>query len=143
MRRAVLRRDRSGVHGTLGSLAAPALAPLHVMEPPWRGNRRSRSCIPAGIYTVTPYRSPRFRDCLLVRDVPGRSHILFHRGNVGGDVERGFRTHTQGCLLPGEYRGEIKVAGRIQAAVLASAPAFRRLMKWAAGEPFELEVCDV
>ena len=140
MRRAVLRRDRSGVHGTLGSLAAPALAPLHVMEPPWRGNRRNRSCIPAGLYEVVPHLSPRHRRCLLVTQVPGRSHILFHAGNLGGDVERGWHTHTRGCLLPGLRRGRLAVGGRRQAAVLASRTALRQLMDWAAGRPFELEI---
>ena len=141
MRRTVLRRDLSDDHGTRGVLAAPGLAPLHIIEPPWRANRRCRSCIPDGEYLVTPYRSPRFRDCLLVTDVPGRSHILIHRGNVGGDRDKGFHTHTLGCLLPGDFRGRIRVKGRMQAAVLASAPAFRRLMDWAGGEPFDLEVC--
>ena len=142
MRRAILRRLLADDHGTRGVLAGPGLAPLHVMEPPWRDNRRSRSCIPEGVYRVVPYRSPRFRDCLLVTDVPGRSAILFHRGNIGGDVEKGFLSHTMGCLLPGLYRGVIRVRGRDQAATLASAPALRRLLDWTAGRPFALEVID-
>ncbi|MDE0718461.1 MAG: DUF5675 family protein [Rhodospirillaceae bacterium] len=142
MRRAVLLRDRSDDHGTRGLLAADGLSALHVMEPPWRDNRRCVSCIPAGVYAVLPHRSPRFRDCLLVTGVPGRSHILIHRGNLGGDRENGYHTHTMGCLLPGEHRGRIKVRGRVQAAVLASAPAFRRVMAWAAGRPFALEIVD-
>ena len=141
MRRALLRRDRSDDHGTRGVLVADGLAPLHIMEPPWRDNRRCVSCIPPGVYRVAPYRSPRFRNCLHVLDVPGRSHILIHRGNVGGDRAKGYHTHTLGCLLPGLYRGRIKVRGRAQAAALASAPAFRRIMDWAAGAPFELEIC--
>ena len=112
MRRAILRRDLFDDHGTRGVLAAPGLAPLHIMEPPWRDNRRGCSCIPPGVYPVLPHRSPRFRDCLLVTDVPGRSHILIHRGNLGGDRDKGFHTHTLGCLLPGAHRGRIMVKGR-------------------------------
>ncbi len=139
MRRAVLLRDESTDHGTRGVLVAGTLE-LEVMEPPWRDNRPNRSCIPARKYTVRPHMSPRFGRVLLVAEVPGRSHILVHKGNIGGDVERGLHTHTLGCLLPGLRRGRLEVRGRPQRAVLNSATAFRQLMTWAAGEPFELEV---
>ena len=142
MSHAILSRERSGKHGTVGVLCAPGLPPTAVMEPPWRGNRRNRSCIPAGLYEVVPHLSPRHRRCLLVTQVPGRSHILFHAGNLGGDVERGWHTHTKGCLLPGLRRGEMSVGGRRQRAVLASRPALRRLMEWAAGRPFVLDIRD-
>ena len=143
MRDAILRRDISGDEGTLGLLQAPNMDLVHIMEPPWRGNRRSISCIPFGAYTVVPHISPRFGRCLLVMDVPNRSHILVHAGNVGGDTGRGFHTHTHGCLLPGLRRGAIKVKGRRQAAVLSSRPAFRRLIGWAGDRPFRLEVINV
>ena len=142
MLHAVLRRDRSGDQGTLGILVARDLPPTQIMEPPWRDNRRNRSCIPAGVYDVVPHVSPRHRRCLLVTQVPGRSHILFHAGNVGGDVERGWHTHTAGCLLPGLRRGRTEVRGRVQGAVLSSRTAFRHLMSWAAGRPFTLEIVD-
>ena len=143
MRRALLRRERSGDQGTVGALVARDLAPLAIMEPPWRGNARNRSCIPAGVYEVLPHVSPRFRRCLIVADVPGRSHILFHAGNIGGDVEQGWHTHTAGCLLPGLRRGRLTVKGRVQAAVIASRTAFRHLMAWADDRPFTLEIVDV
>ena len=141
MRRARLVREVSSDHGTLGALAARGLpGALHVMEPPWRDNLRNRSCIPEGLYEVVAHRSPRFGRCLLVTQVRERSHILIHAGNVGGDVDRGYHTHTLGCLLPGLGRGRLKVKGRMQAAVLSSRPALRHLMAWAGGEPFELEI---
>ena len=142
MRRALLRRGRTGDQGTMGALVARELA-LAIMEPPWRDNRRNRSCIPAGLYEVLPHVSPRFRRCLIVADVPGRSHILFHAGNIGGDVEQGWHTHTAGCLLPGLRRGRLTVKGRVQAAVIASRTAFRHLMAWADDRPFTLEIVDV
>ena len=143
MGRARLIRDAGGDHGTIGVLRASGLpGPVHIMEPPWRDNRRNRSCIPAGSYEVLPHISPRFGRCLLVTGVPERSHILFHAGNLGGDIEIGYRTHTLGCLLPGERRGWLNAAGRRQKAVLASRTAMRRLLAWA-GEPFELEVSHV
>ena len=140
MQRAILRRQQESEQGTLGVLSGPGLPPLCIMEPPWRGNRRNRSCIPAGLYEVVPHLSPRHRRCLLVTQVQGRSHILFHAGNLGGDVERGWHTHTSGCLLPGLRRGRMTVSGRRQAAVFASRTAFRHLMDWAADGPFALEI---
>ena len=142
MRRALLQRGRTGDQGTMGALVARELA-LAIMEPPWRDNRRNRSCIPAGLYEVLPHVSPRFRRCLIVADVPGRSHILFHAGNIGGDVEQGWHTHTAGCLLPGLRRGRLTVKGQVQAAVIASRTAFRHLMAWADDRPFALEIVDV
>ena len=68
-RTALLRRDREDDHGTIGVLSAPGLGPLQIMEPPWRDNRRNRSCIPPGSYVVLPHLSPRFGRCLLVAGV--------------------------------------------------------------------------
>ena len=140
MQQAVLQRQQESEQGTLGVLSGLGLAPTHIIEPPWRSNRRNRSCIPAGLYEVVPHLSPRYRSCLLVTQVPGRSHILFHAGNLGGDTERGWHTHTSGCLLPGLQRGRMTVGGRRQRAVIASRTAMRRLMDWAAGRPFTLEI---
>ena len=142
MRRATLIRDESTSHGTRGALVAGARR-WCVMEPPDRGNRPNRSCIPPGRYEVRPHHSPRFGRCLLVAGVPGRTHILIHTGNVGGDVEIGLHTHTLGCLLPGIQRGRIEVRGRVQRAVLGSRTAFRQIMGWAAGAGFELEIAHV
>ena len=145
MTRAVLIRDETSDHGTLGTLALGALR-LHTMEPPWRGNRRNESCVPAGTYGAAPHISPRFGRCLLVAGVPGRSHILFHAGNLGGDAARGLVTHTRGCLLPGTRRGRLRARGRDQRAVLASRTAMRLLLAAVqdsgAGRPFELEIVD-
>lgn len=141
MRRALLRRDRTGDQGTVGVLVADGLAPIQVMEPPWRDNARNRSCIPTGAYEVLPHVSPRFGRCLLVTGVPDRSHILFHAGNLGGDVDKGFRSHTAGCLLPGLRRGWIEAGERRQNAVLGSRTATRHLFAWAE-RPFRLEIVN-
>ena len=142
MDRARLCRTSGGDHGTFGVLRASGLpGPVHICEPPWRGNRRNRSCIPAGEYDVVPHVSPRFGRCLLVTGVPERSHILIHAGNLGGDVEKGLRTHTAGCLLPGLRRGWIRVGDRRQSAVLGSRTATRHVFQWAE-RPFRLEIID-
>jgi len=140
MRRAVLARDESHDEGTLGVLTAPGLGAVHVMEPPWRANRANRSCIPPGLYRVVPHVSPRYGRVLAVAEVPERTHILVHAGNVGGDVALGLHTHTKGCLLPGLHRGRLKVRGRMQRAVLNSRTAVRHILAWADDAPFELEI---
>ena len=141
MRQAQLVRIEQTDEGTIGRLTAGDLA-CFVMEPPWRDNRRNLSCIPAGRYLVQPHRSPRFGRCLLVPEVPDRTHILVHAGNVGGDVEGGWHTHTLGCLLPGLRRGRLPVKGRMQRAVLSSRTALRHLMAYAGDGPFELVISD-
>lgn len=55
---------------------------------------RPGACIPAGTYVCKRVRSPRFGDTFEVRNVPGRSHILFHKGNIEDD--------SRGCILVGE-----------------------------------------
>ena len=143
MRTATLHRPDprriDDAEGTLGRLVAEGVDVV-VMEPPWRDNRPCRSCIPPGVYRVVPHVSPRYGRCQLVTGTPGRSHILLHAGNVGGDVERGYRTHTLGCLLPGTRAGRLVVDGRPQRAVLASRTATRRLLEWAHGRPWTLEI---
>lgn len=70
-------------------------APFAVtLERPWKENRRKISCVPAGTYECRRVKSPRFGNTFQVMDVPGRSEILFHKGNLEDD--------TEGCILVGE-----------------------------------------
>ena len=68
------------------------------LELPFKANVKNISCIPTGEYRVR-LRLPResaTRDYvhLLVKDVPNRDFILFHRGNSSKD--------TRGCILVGQ-----------------------------------------
>ena len=122
-----LTRETHTDHGTVGVLRAGDLS-LYTIEPPWRDNQPNISCIPRGTYTLLPHLSPRFGRCLLVAEVPDRSHILAHAGNVGGDTNKGLHTHTLGCLLPGLARGTLQIKGISQRAVLSSRTAMRHLL---------------
>ncbi len=70
------------------------------LERPWKGNERNVSCIPGGplsspvVYQCARVKSPRFGVTFEVLNVPKRSEILFHRGNIDDD--------THGCIIVGE-----------------------------------------
>lgn len=89
------------------------------MERPTRGNEPNVSCIPVGEYHLFPkyyYRGKYM--AYEVLDVPGRTHILLHRGNYASDV--------QGCIAIGERVGINPYDGRMM--VQNSTQAFRRMM---------------
>lgn len=135
MNTVTISRHHTSDQGTFGSLRAGGLA-LHTIELPKRGNRRNFSCIPAGDYDCRLVRSPRFGSVYLLQAVPGRSAVLIHSGNLAGDRQLGWRTHSHGCILPGLYKGSLGD----QQAVLCSRPALGRLMTYLAGAPFTLKI---
>ena len=92
------------------------------IELEYLGNEPNISCIDVGRYETTRHRSPRFNECFWLLNVPRRSHILIHSGNFAG--QKPFKTHTQGCLLPGERKGTL--GG--QKAILSSRTAMMRLL---------------
>lgn len=75
----------------------PLLASL---ELPWKNNQQQVSCIPEGEYSCnrvlnrTTTGGSHLNVTFEVKDVPGRSGILFHPGNTVED--------TKGCILLGE-----------------------------------------
>jgi hypothetical protein len=82
---------------TIGKLFLNGEKMCDTLELPYRDNQRRISCIPAGEYKAR-LRYPResgSRDYLhiLVKDVPNRDYILFHRGNNA--------SHSRGCILVG------------------------------------------
>lgn len=139
MKIATLVRRPSTDQGTLGEFVAGDFRCVTI-EPPWRDNRRNRSCIPPGRYRCVWSQSPRFGWVYRLEEVPGRSHVLIHAGNFGGDTALGYSSNTLGCILPGRRIGRLVVNGRAQRAVLASRSATRSLAREFDGEPFWLEV---
>ena len=86
-----------GTFGVLLYQEAPLLplTPIATTcEEVWLMNQREVSCIPSGRYRCSRVNSPRFGPTWQVDAVPGRSHILFHRGNTIVD--------TKGCIMVGE-----------------------------------------
>lgn len=80
---------------TFGILCAEDHPLCVTLERPWFDNEKGLSCIPEGDYTCIKYNSDRFRNTYQVEDVPGRSKILFHKGNYVSD--------STGCILLGQY----------------------------------------
>ena len=88
-----LIRIHSDLFSTRGVLKYGRIVLCHTLELPWRSNDKNVSCIPEGSYSAIKSLSPRFGQCIYLRDVPARSGILIHVGNSVAD--------TRGCVLVG------------------------------------------
>lgn len=128
---AKLYRVESSHYATFGVLVVNGEVLCTTLELPWLDNTRNVSCIPEGTYQCHPVRSPKFGEVYEVKDVPGRSNILFHPGNLPRD--------TEGCIIPGLGYG---VIGGLRG-VTQSRRAFDTLMVFADEKPFPLEVINV
>ncbi|MGE4194703.1 MAG: DUF5675 family protein [Pseudodesulfovibrio sp.] len=97
VREITIHRIEKSDAGTFGVLSMDGLVFCLTLEPPDRNNAVGRSCIPEGTYTCRRVDSPTFGPTFEVADVPGRTAILFHQGNVTRD--------THGCVLLGRRFG--------------------------------------
>lgn len=101
---------------------------LVTVERPWLNNLPGVSCIPPGEYECRPQRfNAGGYDAVEVCNVPGRTHILFHRGNTMFDVK--------GCIAIGSRLGVVNGLW----AALDSKPAFALFMEHY-NRPFRLRV---
>ena len=129
-----LKRFDSTGQGTFGCILNHGEFLGFTLEPPWKDNKVNESCIPAGEYNCVWHKSPRYGWCYMVIGVDGRSNILIHSGNYGGDTEKGLKTHTKGCILLGRKQG---VLGK-QKAILVSKPTVRSFWKRMEKKSFKL-----
>jgi hypothetical protein len=121
--------------GTPGTLRIPGFA-CRTLELPWRDNQVNISCIPEGIYVCKFRVSPKFGPCYHFQDVKGRTWVLTHWGNLAGDREKGFKSHTHGCVLLGSRMGRLYG----QLAVLYSKPTFNEFMRVMNKQDIEMTV---
>ncbi len=135
-----LERISTSDHGSVGVVFINGKFFCYSMERPERYNNRNISCIPEGTYTVKWCKSPRYGWCYQVTDVKGRSYILIHPGNYGGDTLLGFRSDTNGCLIFGKRRGTLTYNNKSQIAVLVSRPTIRKFNKIMQKKPFKLTI---
>lgn len=136
--KASLIRNISSDQGTLGVFFADDFRCL-ILELPWRDNQNNISCIPAGKYECQFITSNHYGPCYWIKSVPGRYGILFHAGNVAGAEDKGYKTHSAGCLLLGSYSGQLWG----QRAVLASRKARGRFLEYFNKKPFTLEIKEM
>lgn len=98
-----ITRFRDNGLATYGVIAvyrgSEQLAQKVLLEPSALFNLKYVSCIPCGLYHVRKRHTPRFGHHFEILNVPGRTHILMHAGNLYKD--------TEGCLIPGEYFGYV------------------------------------
>ncbi len=82
---------------------------LDNIELSWLNNEPKISCIPAGIYTLIPFKSSKHGDTWKFQNVPNRFDIEIHPANYACDVIVDGECHASellGCLAPGFSRKE-------------------------------------
>lgn len=96
----LVRLEEDEDYGTFGVLKVQKLVFCVTLEPPDRENLVGRSSIPVQQYICRRYSSEKYPNTFQVMDVPGRTYVLFHAGNVVGN--------TAGCILLGQYYGKLR-----------------------------------
>lgn len=108
MRKVIIFRNEHTDEGTFGTLLTDTGFSCRTLELPWRENAPSISCIPKGKYLCKFKKSPTFGLCYHLQNVPGRTAILIHPANFGGDTSKGFHSELKGCISLGRETGHIQ-----------------------------------
>jgi len=122
-----VQRKEETEKATFGELYVDDEKIGQTLEPPWRNNKISESCIPPGEYDAYIRSKETSRwdyDVIQLRDVFNRSAIQIHIGNYIND--------TKGCILIGKGRGKN--------AVWNSTDAYEELMSKLDEEEFKVIV---
>jgi hypothetical protein len=106
--KAILSRTLSQDKQTLGTLELfddtnKKLFECKTLELPWLNNKKQKSCIPKGTYSVVTRNSPKYGSHFYVTNVDNRSMILIHYGNYFTDI--------LGCILVGSAWSDINKDG--------------------------------
>jgi hypothetical protein len=118
--------------GTFGALLIDGHVFCVTLEPPDFDNQQNISNIPPDKYICKRVQSPKYGETFEITDIPNRSHVLFHAGNI---VE-----HTKGCVLLARKWG---VLGHNRA-ILNSGNTFKNFMiKMTGIDECELEIIEV
>lgn len=117
--------------GTFGVLLEEDNPFCLTLERQWADNQPGESCIPVGEYTCRRRLSPKFGVTFEVMDVPGRTNILFHKGNLKED--------SHGCIILGEQYEPLNG----QSGVVASGKAMEEFLTRTYGlDEFRLSVMN-
>lgn len=118
-------------NATLGDFILPSGKVLKTIERPWLNNKRRVSCYPEGVYLVKYLprsASGKYKRVWHVQNVPNRSGILFHGGNLV--------KHSLGCTIVGLRHGWLGKA----LAVLSSKIGLNKMRDELEGKDFILVV---
>lgn len=103
--------------GTFGVMLDNNLPFCLSVEREWLNNQKNISCYPDGDYICKWVQSPKFGNTFEITNVPGRSELLFHKGNIFED--------SHGCTVLGEQYEP--VMGKY--GVVSSGKAFEEFLK--------------
>jgi hypothetical protein len=112
----LLRQEEDFDYGTFGVLKINKKMFCWTLEPPDNLNVKNISSIPEQQYICERYVSRTYGETFTVTNVPGRSYVLIHPGNIAKD--------TRGCIILGQIIGTLKN----KRAVLNSGATFRAFM---------------
>lgn len=133
-----MRRYETDKYGTRSILTMPSGSQYYVLEP---SPKAANPCIKEWSGLIEWLDHPEHGHCYELKDVPGHTAILFHKGNFAGDPAYGLKTDSLGCFLPGRAIGELwNREGGNQLAVLSSDDALRAIVAELEKEPAYLTV---
>jgi len=128
----LIRLEDNDLYGTFGALRIDGKVFCVTLELPYRDNEKFISCIPTGEYKCQKITTEKHGTTFIVKGVPNRTAILFHKGNTVDDVN--------GCIILAQYWG--KLYG--DRAVLNSGTTFNSFMqKMFMFDEFDLKVIKI
>jgi hypothetical protein len=118
--------------GTFGVFLEEDIPFCLTIERKWLNNEKGKSCIPVGDYLCERINSTKFGNTFEVKNVPNRTEILFHKGNIMED--------SHGCIVVGEQFEPLDGDN----AVLSSGKAFTEFKERTRDvDVFKLSIRDV
>jgi hypothetical protein len=133
MRASLIRLDE-GIEQTLGHLTLydglEKVFECVTLELPYEENLTNISCVNKGVYEVTHRYSEKYKNHLILNDVPNRRYILIHYGN--------YNTDTEGCILVGSRFAQINQDSLLD--ITSSRRTLSELLETTNGEGFKLTI---
>ena len=132
--KAYLIRLDEGIEQTLGHLTLydglEKVFECVTLELPYEENLTNISCVNKGVYEVTHRYSEKYKNHLILNDVPNRRYILIHYGN--------YNTDTEGCILVGSRFAQINADSLLD--ITASRRTLSELLAATNGKGFKLTI---
>ena len=132
----LLRITADPVWGMFGIVRQGNIPFCCSLELPWNANQETVSCIPTGSYTCERFTHKDLGIAYRVLDVPGRSGVLIHIGNLVKEIK--------GCILLGNSFDQVKTRGGLEGpGVASSRGAIFELMAATMNSPrFQLNIIN-